>query len=159
MRNRITINELQDMPIGAIAGLPADVLALLIEEAANALADAKRVNDRLDAALDLKYGDRAVAARVDAGKQTGIVRFQDGDCEIVVNTPKRVKWDQRQLAEAVEVIRTRWQGNPDEYVRTEFKVSEAAYGSWPTAIRALFEPARTVEFGKPGYRIEPREVA
>jgi len=40
-------------------------------------------------------------------------------------------------------------------VRTELKVAESAYAAWPEAIRRLFVPARTVETGKPCYRIEP----
>ena len=59
------------------------------------------------------------------------------------------------LAEAVEIIRRDWNDDPGQYVRTELKVAETAYGSWPAAIRRLFEPARTVETGKPTYRIEP----
>ncbi len=60
----------------------------------------------------------------------------------------------QRLAEAVEIIRRDWHDDPGQYVRTELKVAETAYSSWPAAIRRLFEPARTVETGKPSYRIE-----
>jgi hypothetical protein len=39
-------------------------------------------------------------------------------------------------------------------VTIEFTVSERAYSAWPNIIRAAFEPARTVETGKPSYRFE-----
>lgn len=75
-----------------------DQLALLAEEAHEALDRARRLNERLDAALDLKYGGRAAAARAAAGKKVGAVRFEDRDFVIVADLPKRVKWDQEKLA-------------------------------------------------------------
>ena len=114
-----------------------------------------RQKRRLDGALDLKYDAHACAVRAAAGKQTGTVRFDDDDFVIIADLPKRVRWDQTLLAEAVEIIRRDWRDDPAQYVRTEFKVAEAAYSAWPAAIRRLFEPARTVETGKPTYRIEP----
>ena len=146
------------MPIGEIAALPPDQLVLLADEAAEALERARRVKDRLDGALDLKYGARACAARVAGGKATGTVRIQDGTFVVIADLPKRVKWDQTRLAEAIEIIRRDWNDDPTAYVRTELKVAETAYGSWPAAIRGLFEPARTVETGKPTYRIEPAKA-
>ena len=64
------------MPVGAIAALPPDQLALLSGEAAEALERAQRIKDWLDAAVDLKYRDRATAARTAQGKSTGTIRFQ-----------------------------------------------------------------------------------
>lgn len=56
---------------------------------------------------------------------------------------KTVKWDQAGLKDLYEKIR---QGNenPDEYIKTKFDVSEAAFTHWPTPIRESFEPYRTV---------------
>jgi hypothetical protein len=161
MHNRVTIEDIPGMPIGEIAALPIDQLVLLAEEAAEALERARRIKDRLDGALDLKYGARASAARAAGGKATGTVRFQDGDFVVIADLPKRVRWDQQRLAEAVEIIRREWNDDPAQYVRTELKVAETTYGSWPAAIRQLFELSRTVETGKPTYRIEhvEREVA
>src|SRR5512132_1365351 len=158
MHNRVTIEDIPGMPIGDIAALPPDRLVLLADEAAGALERTRRVKDRLDGALDLKYGARASAARAAGGKATGTVRFQDGDFVVIADLPKRVRWDQQRLAEAVEIIRREWNDDPAQYVRTELKVAETAYGSWPAAIRRLFEPARTVETGKPAYRIEPAKA-
>jgi hypothetical protein len=155
MHNRVILEDIAGMPIGEIAALPADQLALLAGEAAAALDHARRVMNRLDGALDLKYGARASDARVAGGKATGTVRFRDGDFVVIADLPKRVRWDQQRLAEAVEIIRREWNDDPAQYVRTELKVAEIAYESWPAAIRQLFEPSRTVETGKPSYRIEP----
>jgi hypothetical protein len=108
MHNRVTIEDMPGRPIGEIAVLPPDQLVLLTDEAAEALERARRVKDRLDGALDLKYGARACAARV-AG---GTVRIQDGTFVVIADLPKRVKWDQTRLAEAVEIIRRDWNDDP-----------------------------------------------
>lgn len=152
--NRITLDEIHKTPIGEIAALPTDQLGLLHQEAADLLASAKCVKDRLDSGLDLKYRDRADALRRNAGKDTGTVRIEDGDVRVIADLPKRVKWEQAKLAEISERIRADGD-DPNEYVTIEFSVSERAYGAWPHSIRAAFEPARTVETGKPTYRFEP----
>jgi hypothetical protein len=151
--NRFTLDDITATSIGGIAGLPAQQLALLQQEAADLLVNAKRLKDRLDGGLDLKYRHRAAALRRGAGKDTGTVRIEDGDVIVVADLPKRVKWDQAGLAGIVERIRAGGD-DPAEYVTIEFAVSERAYGAWPDTIRAAFEPARTVEIGKPSYRFE-----
>jgi hypothetical protein len=160
MHNCVTLDGIPQMPIGEIAALPPNQLALLTDEAAEALERARRVKDWLDGALDLKYGTHASAGRAAGDKATGTVRFQDSGFVVIADLTK-VKWDQTSLSEAVEIIRRDWNDDPAQYVRTELKVSETAYGSWHPAIRRVFEPARTVETGKPTYRIEhvEREVA
>lgn len=153
--NRVTLDGILHMGEGDIAGLPVEEIALLLEELDGQMDQIKRQKHRLDAALDLRYGAHASTARAKAGKATGIVRLADGDFVVIADLPKRVKWDQTRLAEAVEIIRRDWNDDPEQYVRSELKVAETAYGAWPSAIRRLFEPARTVETGKPTYRIEP----
>jgi hypothetical protein len=152
--NRVTLDGILHMGEGDIAGLPVEEIALLLEELEEQMDRLKRQKHRLDGALDLKYGARASMARAKADKATGTVRFDDGDFVIIADLPKRVRWDQTRLAEAVETIRRDWNDDPGQYVRTEVKVAETAYGAWPSAIRRLFELARTVETGKPTYRIE-----
>jgi hypothetical protein len=151
--NRLTLDAVPTTPIGEIAALPAEQLALLQQEAAEALAKAKRLKDWLDSSIDLKYRDQAAALRRSSGKDTGTVRIEDGDVVVVADLPKRVKWEQARLAGIVERIRAGGD-DPAEYVTVEFAVSERAYGAWPNTIRAAFEPARTVETGKPSYRLE-----
>lgn len=151
--NRLTLDAVPTTPIGEIATLPAEQLALLQQEAAEALAKAKRLKDWLDSGIDLKYRDHAAVLRRNAGKDTGTVRIEDGDVLIVADLPKRVKWEQARLAGIVERIRASGD-DPAEYVTIEFAVSERAYGAWPNTIRAAFEPARTVETGKASYRLE-----
>jgi hypothetical protein len=154
IRNRVCLDDLAGMETGAVAALPVDQLALLAGEAQEALDRAKRIKERLDGALDLRYGERAAALRRAEGRDTGTARIEDGGFVVVADLPKRVKWDQACLARIVERIREAGE-DPSEYVAVEFKVSERAYGAWPSSIRTAFEPARTVETGKPVYRIDP----
>lgn len=150
--NAITLDAIRTMPIGEIAALPADVLALLQDDADAALKRAKTLKDWLDGAVALKFDERAREARAALAKDTGTVRFTDGAITIVADLPKKVEWDQGKLAALVETIRASGE-NPTEYIEISISVSERAYGAWPDAIRRAFEPARTLKTGKPTFRL------
>jgi hypothetical protein len=155
IRNRVTLGDLTDMDIGAIAALSAEELALLTDEARNAVDRASAAKSRLDAALDRKFGARATELRQREGKDTGTVRFDDGGVTVVADLPKKIEWDQEQLAATVERIRAAGD-DPAEYVDLAFKVSERKYGAWPAHIRTAFEGARTVKSGKPSFVLKPQ---
>jgi hypothetical protein len=150
--NRPTLDSLRHMPVGEMIALPAEHLALLQTDARDALDAARRQLDWIEAAIALRYEQRAIAARGAAGKDTGTVRFQDGAVEVVAELPKRVEWDQGRLAALAEQIRAGGE-DPTEYVEVSFKVPERAYAAWPERIRQAFEPARIVRTGKPSYRL------
>lgn len=150
--NRITLDDLPIKPVGEIAGLPGDQLAILKQEADERLRAAKTLHDWIDGAIALKYGDQAQEARGAEGKDTGTVRLQDGPITVVAELPKRVDWDQAMLAGLVERIRADG-ADPAEYVDIAFSVPERKYTAWPTDIRQEFEPARTVRSGKPKFRL------
>ena len=152
--NRIQLEAIRAMPVGEIAALPTQQLALLQEDAEAALKEAKSLKDWLDGAIGLRFAEKAHAARQAAGKDTGTVRFLDGDFTVVVNMAKSVRWDQTQLAVLVERIRNEGD-DPTEYVDIAFKVPERKYAAWPEAIRRSFEPARTVRAGSLTVSIEP----
>ncbi len=96
------------------------------------------------------FGSRQAAA-----KDTGTIRFDDGDFTVVADLPKRVDWDQDRLAAMVERIRAAGD-DPAQYVDIAFKVLERKYAAWPDAIRARFEPARTVRPGTLKVEIVPQ---
>lgn len=150
--NRPTLNDLAHMPIGDIAALPAEILALLQDEADEALRSAKTTRDWIGGALALKYDAAAAKARQTAGKDTGTVRFDDGPVAVVADLPKKVVWDQAKLAELVERIKAEGD-DPAEYVDTAIKVPERKFAAWPSHIRSAFEDARTVRVGKPTFRL------
>lgn len=152
--NRIAIDQIMDWSPGKIATLSVKELALLLEELTGAKERIAAIENRLRGGLDVKYKARATELRKTLGKDTGTVRVTDGRFVVIMDLPKRVKWDRTRLASAVRVIAEQWREDPGQYVTTEYKVSETAYGAWPDAIRKLFEPARTVEHGKPTFKIE-----
>jgi hypothetical protein len=152
--NRPSLGDLIGMPVGDVAALPAEMLAMLQDEVDESLRRAKAVKDRLDGALDRKYGTIAAELRSREGKDTGTVRFDDGGVTVVVDLPKKVDWDQGHLAATVERIRVAGD-DPAEYVDLAFKVPERKYAAWPAHIRTAFEAARTVKTGKPSFVLKP----
>lgn len=68
--NHPTLNALRHMPVSDIIALPAEHLALLQTDAREALDAAKRMQDWIEAAIALRYEQRAVGARAAAGKDS-----------------------------------------------------------------------------------------
>ncbi len=150
--NRPTLQDVRQMPVSALLAAPPEHLALLQEEAREALEASKRMQDWIEGVIAARYQQRAIAARAEAGKDTGTVRFEDGPVTVVADLPKKVEWDQRRLAALAEQIRAGGE-DPGEYVEVTLKVSERAYAAWPERIRAAFEPARTVRTGRQTFRL------
>jgi hypothetical protein len=142
-----------------IAELTAPELACVIDDLAEQRASLALIEDKVRAALDLKYGPRARQRRAEEGKDTGTVRFEDNGFVVIAELPKRVKWDQDKLRHAAEIIRTGWGDDPADYIKTKLEVSETAYVNWPRPVRELFTPARTVETSRPVYRIKTAHEA
>jgi hypothetical protein len=156
--NRPTLESIRHTSVGELLTLPAEHLALLQQHAREAVEAAKRTQDWIEGVIARRYADRAAEARRAAGKDTGTIRLQDGEVEIVAVLPKKVAWDQPKLAEAVATLRG-WGEDPADYVTTELRVPEARFTAWPPRIRALFEPARTVAAGRPSYSLERKDPA
>jgi hypothetical protein len=150
------INELINLPAGEIALLPVDLLAAMQREIDAAAKQMRTVSARFSAALEVRYAARAAEERHVSGKDTGTVRFEDGDCTIVADLPKRVDWDQTKLAAMVARIRAA-KDDPTQYVDITYKVPERKYTAWPDAIREGFEPARTVRTGALSVTLSPAE--
>ena len=150
--NHPTLDQLRDLPLNEIAALPADQLALLQDEADEALRTTKVNKARIDDALVTKYADETAVLRRAAGKDTGAVRVQDGPVTVVADLSKRVDWDQTTLASLVERIKSDGD-DPTEYVDIAFKVSERKYNAWPNHIKAAFQDARTVRTGKESFKL------
>ncbi len=150
--NHITLADIHRMPVGQIAALPADQLALLKGAADEQLTQAKSVADWLDGAISLQYADRARDTRQEAGKDTGTIRFEDDGVTVIAELPKRIDWDQALLAQIAENIASAGE-DPAEFIETKLSVSERKYGALPESWRKGFEPARTVRTGKPKFRL------
>ena len=154
-QNTPNIDDLINLPAGEIAQLPVELLAAMQREIDAAAKQMKAVTARFSTALEVRYATRAADERQAAGKDTGTIRFDDGDFTVVADLPKRVDWDQDRLAAMVERIRAAGD-DPAQYVDIAFKVPERKYAAWPDAIRAGFEPARTVRPGTLKIEIVPQ---
>lgn len=150
--NQLTPNQVLAMPAGDLALQTSESLFQLKNDAADLQALAKAVVDHLDRALDLKYSKQAHALRLAAGKDTGVVHFDDGHVQVTADLPKKVDWDQKKLADLV--CRMTANGdNPAEYVEISYRVSETKFNAWPETLKSAFAPARTLKTGKPGFRL------
>ena len=158
LTNRPTLDSIRMLPIGEIAQLPAEHLALLQEDASAALDASKKAKDWIDGAIALRFADHVQALRREAGKDTGTVRFEQHGVTVVADLPKRVDWDQALIAAVVERIRAAGD-DPTQYVDIAIKVPERKYTAWPENIRTAFAPARTVRTGKPSFVLTLKEDA
>lgn len=140
------------VPAGELAAQPSESLFQLKNDAADLLAATKAIVEHLDRALELKYADQAQALRLAAGKDTGVVHFDDGRVRISADLPKRVDWDQRVLAVIVDRM-IEAGDDPTEYVEIGYRVSETKFNAWPEGIKRAFVPARTLKTGKPSFRL------
>ena len=152
------IDALINLPAGELAELPVELLASLQGDLDHAARQLKAATARFNAALEVRYATRAAEARRACGKDTGTVRLVDGAYTVVADLPKRVEWDQAQLAQIAANIADSGE-DPAEFIDTALKVSERKYAALPDAWRRGFEPARTVKVGTLKVTLEPNEAA
>ena len=150
--NRPIPEQILSTPVGDLALQSSELLYQFKNDAADLLALAKATVDHLDRALDLKYAKRAHELRLAAGKDTGVVHFDDGQVQVTADLPKKVEWDQKKLADLVRRM-TANGDNPAEYVEISYRVSETKFNAWPETLKSAFAPARTLKTGKPGFRL------
>ena len=142
--------DLADMSVSQLANLPP---AHLVEADANLdqLIDwAKKTRAKLDAALSQRFGEQGRTALRDSGRDFGTARISDGPLHIKFELPKKVSWNQKQLAEIAERIVSAGE-KVEAYIDVKLIVSESRYINWPPALQQQFAAARTVEPGKPSF--------
>ena len=150
--NRLTLDLAIATPAGDLAAYPSEVLFQLKNDASDQQAVAKARTDHIDRAIELKFADRAHGLRMEAGKDTGVVHFDDGRVRITADLPKKVDWDQAKLAEITRRIAANGD-DPSEYVDISYRVSETKFTAWPESLKSAFSPARTLKTGKPSFRL------
>ena len=148
------ISEISDSSLEELAGRPVIELARLYQELALVKERTRLCDTTLHGVMNLRFQEPAQKLRQRAGKSTGTVRFEEAGFVIVSDLPKKVEYDPLTLKAAVATLRS-WGEEPEDYITLEIKVSESKYNAWPPAIRALFEPARTLSTGKPTWKLEP----
>lgn len=150
--SHLTPDQVLAMPAGELAQRSSESLFQLKNDAADLLAAAKAIVEHVDRALDLRYAQRAHQLRLAAGKDTGVVHFDDGHVRITADLPKKVEWDQTKLNDITRRIAANGE-DPSEYVEISYRISETKFNAWPETLKSAFAPARTLKTGKPGFRL------
>ena len=150
--SHLTPNQVLATPAGELAERSSESLFQLKNDAADLLAAAKAIVEHVDRALDLRYAQRAHQLRLAAGKDTGVVHFDDGHVRITADLPKKVEWDQAKLNDITRRIAAHGE-DPAEYVEISYRISETKFNAWPETLKSAFAPARTLKTGKPGFRL------
>ena len=144
--------DLAEMSVSQLAKLPS---AHLVEADANLdhLIDwARKTRTKLDAALDQRFGEQARAALRDSGRDFGTAHINDGPLHIKFDLPKKVSWNQTQLAQIAERIVASGE-KVDGYLDIKLSVPESRYTNWPPTLQQQFAAARTVDSGKPSFTL------
>ena len=149
-------DDLDRLSLGDIAALPPDLLFTLQEAALSETARVKRLRDRLEAGIGQRYGAATEAERAAQGRTSGTVRIEDAGVVVIADLPKKVSWDQDQLAAMAARIAATGD-DPTEYLEIAYRVSKRRFGAWPEAMREGFAAARTETTGKPVFRLETRD--
>ena len=145
------------MPQGDIFKLPSKTLLTLLRQAKDDVERAKSTKDMLESVIRQRYEQRAHQLRQEQGLDTGTVRLDDDGITVVANLPKKVEWDQKKLSPIIEKLTSEgW--NIQQIAKVEYKVSERLFNELPTGVRAMLEEARTLNVGKPTFKLEePKE--
>lgn len=151
MSNTLSNNPLA-IPAGDLANYSPEALFQVRHDAAELLATVKAIVAHIERAVEMKYAERARQLRLAAGKDTGVIHFDDGGVRVTADLPKKVDWDQAQLAQLTHQIAANGD-DPSEYVETVYRISETKFNAWPESIRNAFIAARTVKTGSPSFRL------
>ena len=144
--------ELPDLSVSQIAALPMHRLQELDVSLTELMTWAKQARDRLNTALEQRYGEQARTGLRDSGRDFGVAHVSDGPLRVTYDLPKRVTWDQKRLAEIAERITASGERIRD-YLDVDLSVSESRFNNWPPALKEQFASARTVKPGKPSFRL------
>jgi hypothetical protein len=144
--------DLPDLSVSQIAGLPQQRLQELDISLNELMAWAKQARERINTALEQRYGEQARAALVESGRDFGVSHLSDGPLRVTYELPKRVSWDQKRLAEIAERIVASGERVQD-YMDVDLSVSETRFNNWPPALKEQFAAARTVKPGKASFRL------
>ena len=144
--------DIAEMSVGQLAALPSMQKAEIDRNLDEALDWLKKARTKFEAALDAAYGEQARTALRDSGRDFGTAHIDDGPLRIKFDLPKKVSWNQQQLAEIAERIVASGE-KVEGYLDIKLSVSESRYTNWPPALQQQFAVARAVDSGKPSFTL------
>jgi hypothetical protein len=119
------------------------------------LAEFARVKSALQSQISDEIADDVRLQLADKDYGCGTATIDTENNQIKVTIAKRVKWDNAKLSSIFDEIQAAGE-NPKEYIRVEYSVGENNYKAFPSKIKEIFEPARTVEIAKPTLTINKK---
>lgn len=144
--------DIAEMSVSQLAMLPPAQKCEVDKNLDAAIDWLKKARTKFDAALEQCYGEQARAALRDTGRDFGTTHVSDGPISIKCELPKRVSWDQAQLADIAARIAASGD-NVADYIDTAYSISESRFNAWPPALKEQFTATRTVKPGKASYRL------
>ncbi|MBI3480473.1 MAG: hypothetical protein HY016_08990 [Nitrosomonadales bacterium] len=148
----LTPSTLPDLSVSQLAALSQQELQEFDISLALLATWVKLSRDRLNTALEQRYGEQARSALLESGRDFGVTHLSDGQLRVTYELPKRVSWDQAQLSKIAERIVAAGDRIQD-YMDVDLSVSESRFNNWPPALKEQFAAARTVKPGKPAFRL------
>jgi len=144
--------DIAEMSVSQLAALPPAQKHEIDKNLDAAMDWLKSARTKFDAALDQCYGQQARTALRDSGRDFGTTRLDDGPLHLKFELPKKVSWNQKQLAEIAQRIVASGE-KVEAYLDVKLSVSESRYTNWPPALQQQFAAARTVDAGKPTFTL------
>lgn len=120
----------------------SDELRVSLIQAEIEIKDAQNIKKRIVDEIINRNLKAIEAALSDKDEPYGSVTI-DG---FEITAPKKVEWDQVQLASLYKRIQDAGEYASD-YITIEYTAAESKFKAWPTPIREQFIPARTVKRG------------
>ena len=145
------MNDIQKH-LATVEGIDAEISALQAT-IADKLQELALKRDAANEVLEAEIMKEANAQLSQKDYGCGTANIEIGNTKIKIEVRKKVKWDQDKL----QIVKSQILAankNPADYLKEELKVSETKYDNFPDDIRAVFEPARTVEPAKPMIKYE-----
>lgn len=140
--------DIAEMSVSQLAALPPAQKHEIDQNLDAAMDWLKKSRTKFDAALVQCYGEQARNTLRETGRDFGTAHISDGPLHLKFELPKKVGWDQKQLAAIAERIVASGE-NVQSYLDIKFTVPESRYTNWPPVLQQQFAAARTVEEGKP----------
>lgn len=152
--NSLTVlpTTLAERSVAQLAALDPEQLRELDDHLDELITWARKARAKLDAAFDQRFGTQARATLLASGRDFGTTHLIDGPLRVKFELPKKVSWDQQQLATLADRIAASGEKVGD-YIDIKYFVSESRYKNWPAALQQQFASARTVQPGKPSFTL------
>lgn len=145
----VSLNFLDTATLRDVSELPLEELSFLMNRLKQAGETQDRRKKTLTEALKMRFGGTAADRLHQTGKDTGTVRFKEGDTTIVAQFRKKVDWDQHILAQLASEF-------PAE-VKCLYAVDEKTYEALSEEQKERFNEARTVKIAGYEFSIKEKE--